>query len=444
MTAGAAPIRRPVPGPVFDALARGAGGATATRYLREAEYGKHLLLVRRAVDDAEEEKHPLAKRARAAYELLMRAEEADPEAVARLLRHPTVGVWARRTVLALGGHRDEVPRVAAVSALAASAAARSGIEARLRVPLYGPTAPLPGLGRALLRPGADGEEAVFESGADGAELSLGPVRVRVPDDPHEDTGDWHALRRMSAEHRGRRLELLLDDQEADRMPGGEVAKARLDAAQVEHWRAVLRQAWAILVDHHWTIAEEVPETVFTMTPLDSSDGVYGSATAKHAYGNLGLSRPPDPVSLALTFAHEVQHAKLTALLDMVDLAVPDGGRLFYAPWRLDARPMSGLIQGLYAHLGVAGFWRRQRLVSTGEQAALAQTEFAHWRRSAVDAGRTVLSSRMLTPAGERFLSATQATLLRWQDERAPAAAREEAEAAAREHRTQWRMHNPGL
>ncbi|KOX19690.1 hypothetical protein ADL05_05920 [Nocardiopsis sp. NRRL B-16309] len=425
-------------------MARGAGGATAARYLREAEYGKHLLLVRQVVDHARAREHPLAERAGAAYELLMRAEEAAPDAVARLLRHPTVGVWARRTVLALGGHRDEEPRVAAMSALAASAAARSGIAARLRVPLYGPTAPLPGLGRALLRPGADGEEAVFESGADGAGLSLGRTAVRVPDDPHEDAEGWHALRRMAAEHRGRRLELLLDDQEADRMPGARVAESRLEGERVEHWRAVLRRAWALLVDHHWTIAEETPETVFTMTPITTSSGAYCSATAKHCFGNLGLSTPLDPVSLALTFAHEVQHAKLTALLDVVDLSLPDDGPRFYAPWRLDARPMSGLIQGVYAHLGVAGFWRRQRHVSTGEAAALAQTEFAHWGRSSVDAGRTVLASRMLTPAGERFLSATQATLLGWQDEPVPAAALERAEAAARRHRARWREHNPGL
>jgi hypothetical protein len=51
---------------------------------------------------------------------------------------------------------------------------------------------------------------------------------------------------------------------------------------------------------------------------------------------------------------------------------------------------------------------------------------------------------MLTPAGERFLTATQSTLLAWQDEPVPDAARDGAEAAAREHRARWREHNPGL
>ncbi|GAB2503787.1 aKG-HExxH-type peptide beta-hydroxylase [Nocardiopsis aegyptia] len=444
MTAAVVPIRRPVPGPVFDALARGGGGARAARYLREAEYGKHLLLVRQVVDAAIAREHPLAERARAAYDLLMRAEEAAPAAVARVLSHPTVGAWARRTALSLEGHRTDPPRVAAMSALAAATAVRSGTEARVSVPLYGPTAPLPGLGRALLRPGGAEEEAVLEADAHTAELSLGRVRVRIPDDPHEDTGDWHALRRLSAEHRGRRLDLLLDDQDADRLSGGAVRESRLAADQVTRLRDLLRQAWAILVEHHWTIAGEVGETVRTLTPMRADPGARVSATARHCFGNLGLSEPSDPLWLALTFAHEVQHTKMVALADLVPLTVPDDGRLFYAPWRPDARPMSGLIQGVYAHLGVAGFWRRRRLLAAGREQDRAQTEFAYWRRAAAGGGREVLASGALTPAGERFMAATLATLRSWQTDPVPAPVTEATEAAARAHLARWREDNPGV
>ncbi|RKS08217.1 HEXXH motif-containing protein [Nocardiopsis sp. Huas11] len=443
MSAVAVPPRRPVPGPVFDALARGGGGAAATRYLREAEYGKHLLLVRRVVDAAMAHGHPQAARARAAYELLALAQERAPGAVARVLRHPTVGAWARRTVLSLGGHRDDPPRVAAMSALAAAAAVRSGTRARVSVPLFGPTAPLPGLGRALLRSGGPGREAVLEADAHGAELSLGDVRVRVPDDPHEDTDDWHALRRMSAEHRGRRLDLLLDDQDADRLSGADLEEARLSGRRIARWRAVLEQAWAILVEHHWTVAEEVREVCLTLTPMRAGTREHVSATATRCFGGIGLSDPPDPVWLALTFAHEVQHIKMAALVDLVALTAPDDGRLFYAPWRMDARPMSGLIQGVYAHVGVAGFWRRQRLVATGREARTAHAEFAYWRRAAVGGGRSVLGSRALTPAGERFMAATQKTLLDWQGDPVPASVARATEAAAREHRARWLAANPG-
>src|SRR5581483_603165 len=60
---------------------------------------------------------------------------------------------------------------------------------------------------------------------------------------------------------------------------------------------------------------------------------------------------------AVTLAHELQHLKLGALLDIVTLALPDDGRRYYAPWRDDPRPLGGLLQGAYAYFGVSGFWR---------------------------------------------------------------------------------------
>ncbi|MEU2972488.1 hypothetical protein [Nocardiopsis alba] len=65
----------PVPDPLFDALARGGGGHEAIAHLRAAQYGKHLLLLRRVVDATLEGRHPEAARVREAYELLARAQE---------------------------------------------------------------------------------------------------------------------------------------------------------------------------------------------------------------------------------------------------------------------------------------------------------------------------------------------------------------------------------
>lgn len=45
---------------------------------------------------------------------------------------------------------------------------------------------------------------------------------------------------------------------------------------------------------------------------------------------------------------------------MVTLTVPDDGQRFYAPWRDDARPVSGLLQGAYAYLGLSRFWRQRQ------------------------------------------------------------------------------------
>ncbi|QUX24936.1 MULTISPECIES: HEXXH motif domain-containing protein [Nocardiopsis] len=427
-----------VPDEVFDALAEGGGGPSATAHLRAAQYGKHLLLVRRVLDAAREARHPDAGRAEEAWWALIAAQEAAPEAVAATLRHPTVGVWARRTVLALEGHRREDPRVAVLASLAAAAALRAGTALRIEVPLDGPTAPLVSLGRAVV--GGKGG-AIAEVAGGRAVLSTRGGEVAVPDDPHRDGPGWQALRRMEAEHAGHRLALLLDDQEPDRMPGADLVPGRLSAREAEHWRATLREAWEILVEHHWTIARETADTVFTLTPTRARGGAHTSATARHAYGNLGLSTPPNPVALALTFAHEVQHAKLTALWDLAPLTLPDDGSRYYAPWRPDPRPAAGLFQGVYAHLGVAGFWRRHRHTVTGAEQERAHAQFAHWRRSTLDAARVLAGSGRLTPAGERFLPATTRTLLAWQDEPVPASAAEAADRAAREHLAHWTERN---
>lgn len=54
-------------------------------------------------------------------------------------------------------------------------------------------------------------------------------------------------------------------------------------------------------------------------------------------------------------AHEVQHVKLGALLDLVELIKPDDGSRCYVPWRLDPQPTDGLLQGDSAYLDVSGF-----------------------------------------------------------------------------------------
>ncbi|MDE3723342.1 HEXXH motif domain-containing protein [Nocardiopsis sp. N85] len=427
-----------VPDEVFDALAVGGGGTKATAHLRAAQYGKHLLLVRRVLDAAREAGHPDTGHAEEAWWALIAAQETDPAAVAVTLRHPTVGVWARRTVLALEGRRRDDPRVSVLASLAAAAALRAGTTLRIEVPPDGPTAPLVSLGRAVV----GGETGAVAEVADGrAVLATRDREVAVPADPHRDGPGWQALRRMEAEHAGYRLALLLDDQDPDRMPGADIVARRLTGPEVDHWRAVLWKAWEILVEDHWTIAEETVDTVLTLTPTRTADGAHTSATARHAFGNLGLSTPPEPVALALTFAHEVQHAKMTALWDLVPLTLPDDGSRYYAPWRPDPRPAAGLFQGVYAHLGVAGFWRRHRHTAAGARSERAHADFAHWRRSTLDAARVLAGSGRLTPEGERFLTATNRTLEAWQDEPVPTAAAKAADRAAREHLARWLERN---
>jgi uncharacterized protein len=98
--------------------------------------------------------------------------------------------------------------------------------------------------------------------------------------------------------------------------------------------------------------------------------------------------------------HEFQHSKLSALLDLVPLTDPaDDGR-YFAPWRVDPRPLPGLVQGVYAFAGVADTWRALRAVDG--PGGLAEREFAAARLQ-VDRGLSAVErSGGLTPEGQEL------------------------------------------
>jgi uncharacterized protein len=165
-------------------------------------------------------------------------------------------------------------------------------------------------------------------------------------------------------------------------------------------------------------------------------------TSHENFGAVGMSLPSDALTAAVTLAHEVQHAKLTALLDQVTMTRHDDGRRFYAPWRSDPRPVSGLLQGAYAYLGVSGFWRRQRHVETGNRAILAHAEFARWCKAAEGVARTLRESGALTREGNTFVAGMLTTLQSWNAESVPLQALEIAKRNAAEHVRHWQLRNP--
>ncbi|GAA1545665.1 HEXXH motif domain-containing protein [Actinomadura kijaniata] len=425
---------RTVPDEILRALAAGSGGNAALELLNAVQHGKHLLLVRHI--------RALAPRTATGYDLLKEVQKNDREAADRVLRYPTVGVWAWRTARALEDGRSDDPRADGMALLAAAAAVRARFPAEIGVPVRDGAVTLPSLGRALL-PGAT--TARVRSGPHGAAVTGGDASVAVPADPHRDAPGWQALRRLTAESGGRRLDLLLDDHDPYRMPGTARLGDRLPEAEVERWRATLRGAWELLVPRHWTICAETAAVLRTLSPLPAPEGGgQSSATAQHAFGGIGLSEPPHRHFFAVTFAHEVQHTKLTALLDAVPLTAPDDGARYRAPWRDDPRPVAGLLQGAYAHLGIAGFWRRQRHHESGDMATYAHTCFARWRDAALWVCRTLAASGGLTPHGRVFVAGMTRTLEDWAAEPVPPAALAAARAAEARRLADWRERNGPL
>ncbi|MGW7483859.1 HEXXH motif domain-containing protein [Nonomuraea muscovyensis] len=422
-----------LPGEAFSALARGGGGAAAVRHLRAAERSRHLLLILGVVDTARQAGHPHAGVAAGAYDALAALERRAPTAVDRLIRHPAVGAWAGHTVSALLGRQDGAHDPAGLGAVAAAAAVVAGVPYEGDVPVTDGRVVLPSLG-ALAVPAPDG---LVRLRTDGHGRVAAAGREAAAGEGLESAG-WQGLHRLTAEAGGQRLSVLLDDLDPYRWPARTATPVRMADGERRALAGHLRDAWRVLVTGHWTIAQEAAAVVAVLTPILGPEHGQNSASSADLFGTVALSRPPDGLWLAGTLAHEIQHAKLSALLSVTELVLPDDGRRFYAPWREDPRPAHGLLQGAYAYLGVTGFWRRQRsLLPPGDDRFRAEVEFARWRESAHHVTGTLAASGRLTQAGETFVAAMRGTLEPWLKEPASRAATAAARHQSELHRRRW-------
>jgi HEXXH motif-containing protein len=438
------PVHRIAPG-ALAALAEGVGDGDAIRSLVAAQRSKHFLLVRQVVASARAAGHEQAPQAGRAYDLLASVQDEDAAAVDAVLGHPPAAAWASSTIRRLdqaGASAGAAP--AQLAALAAAAAIRAGISWSGDVPLPGDTVMLPSLGQVTV-PSGDPDWARITTGGGGAEVTARGQTVRVLAPLTADQPGWQGLRSLSATAGGRTLRMLVEDLDPYRAPDAANAGPRLSVAELDEWQSVLDGAWDSLVGHHSRVADQAVLVVKVFTPLSRPGQGQVSATSRLTFGSIALSAPPDACALAVTLAHEIQHAKLSALLDLVPMTLPDDGTRYYAPWRDDPRPASGLLQGAYAFLAVAAFWREQRRFEPAQKACLASAEFARWRTAVETVVRTLTLSGRLTAPGQLFVAGLARALAALAADQVPADAAALAERAAREHRDRWsRRHGAAV
>ncbi|GAA5060860.1 HEXXH motif-containing protein [Thermocatellispora tengchongensis] len=462
------PPRHALPAPLLTALSHGGGGAEAASHLAAAEHSKHLLLLAGALHaSGGGAGTPPAE----ALRVLAEAERADREAVREVITYPATGAWAAATIMRGRGAPDAV-RAGFPACVAAAAALRTGTRATLLLPAArGPTAApgtlatvrLPSLGRAVF--GVPCETVLFRSGPGGGELIADGLRLPIaPDAGPAGAGParWEAIRRMDLAPDTAGFPVALDDVGGYALPGAPAPAGRLGAAAARHWEERLRAGWRLLTREHPGPAAEIRSILKAVVPLTGpgerppggsvpGSGAAGerwpagaSATARAAFGAMGLSPPGDAVATAVALVHEAQHAKLAALMDLYELTVPggDGGPLLYAPWRIDPRPPAAVLHGCYAHLGVAAFWRVHRHTEPDPGASLrAHAEYAHWREATRRAARTLLAGDRLTPMGRRFATGILRAAEAMSADPVPAPAAALARAAAARHRARWLHRN---
>ena len=412
-------VHHRMPLDMFRALARGNGGADAIRELAAAQYSKHLILLRGVREAA----RPDDRFALRGYELLAEAQRHNSDATEIVVRHPSVGAWALRTLR--GDQSVPGAKPGGLAAVAAAAAIRAGLSAEIEVQVTDGAVILPSLGAAA----ANGHTAVIQTSP--AEVRSQCLRVTVGDD----APGWQGLRRVRAGS----LDLFIDDLDPFRMPTAADLAPRLTAAEIAEWSNLLYDACSLF---DADAIGEIAATVRVIVPCATPPGALVSSSASENFGAVAMSRQPDPYTCAATLVHEVQHLKLSALLDLVPLTMPDDGRRYYAPWRADPRPVSGLLQGAYAFMGVAGFWRRQRYITAiAEVRGRADAEFARWRAGAAQVVRTLRSSGRLTPAGRDFVREMAVVLDAWEREPVPDEALAQARRQADAHLARWQADN---
>ena len=427
----------------FAALARGGGDQDAIGRLVAAQRSKHLILLGKVAALARRGEHSDDALGAAGWQLLAQVQQRDPAAAAEVTGYPSVGAWALHVIRSSDALAADIAsadtassasvalpgvRPSGLAAIAAAAAIRAGLDAEIEVPVLGAGVLLPSLGTAE----ASGATAVVA--AKEGEVRSGNRRVQVrPGAP-----GWRELRRATAGP----LSVLVDDLDPFRMPtpdGGPTG--RLTPPQLTELRDTLRAAWPVLSPASAAQIAAIVRVIVPFQPPESGNFSI-SVSSPQVFGTVAMSRQPDKYLCAETLVHETQHLKLCALLDLVELARPDDGQLYYAPWRPDPRPISGLLQGAYAFLGVSGFWREQRHTAPEpEVRRQAHAGFARWREGAATAAATLLRSGQLTGAGETFVQTMAEVLDEWRREPVPGDALDVARRKSDRHLARWQASN---
>ncbi|MFI9611251.1 HEXXH motif domain-containing protein [Streptomyces sp. NPDC052023] len=433
------------------ALSHGDGDGALVTELLGAERSRRLLLLR-ALDNAlSRDDDPRVSYARA-WALLERAQQRAPEAFEEVLMSPNTGMWVSLAVRRMRGRvYEEAPRWVAVghlAALAAAAGTRAGLDFSITVPVRRGLVPLPTLGCAVL-PDTEQWDTAEVTGSAGRLRVTGARGAVVEVAPGWDRRGpgWLPVRRLTLGSGPDAKSLVLEELDPYRTFPAPSEPRPLSTAEAAAWESMLDEAWTILLRDDPVSAAAMRHGLMSVAPTPTRERFRPhSSTAGDAFGGITASRPDDVPQLAATLVHEFQHTKLGGLMHLGPLTEqapdpPTPAWLCYAPWRDDPRPLGGLLQGIYAFLGVTRFWRAHRHSADPAYAPLAHFEFAMWRTQVWSVLGEVRGHEQLTPLGRRVLDGLSERCAEWMGDEVPAAELRLAHEVAGDHLTRWRAHH---
>ncbi|WP_261561450.1 HEXXH motif domain-containing protein [Frankia tisae] len=420
------------------------------------QLSKRLLVLRAFLDDAAHLKPDAVAKSGldASFKVLVAAQRIAADEVGELLLSPGFGLWAMHCLRRLHGTVTSPTPIeddlAGLGTLAVVAALRTGLDAEVTLLISGSELVLPTLGRyrgeltGWARARTAGRMLTIRSAdpADGRPVRIDWQRPAQPgrSGPGGADAGWEPVPVLGSEADGGRIDLRLDFHDPARRWLDLPMTAEVEPDAVELWQQRIDEGWRILRRHDPPAAEALAAGLTTIFPLRvTSEATELSASAGEAFGAVAMTLPKDGLSCAAALIHEFQHNKLSALLDLVTLFESVEGRLFYAPWRADPRPLPGLLQGAYAYLGLVDFWNFQRRVLS--EPDYAHFEFARWREEVWRVLVTIRLSGALTPLGLRFIDGMRTVIGRHRQAAVPAEPRRLARQISLDTWTTWRLCN---
>ncbi len=393
-----APRRDPVLDRILDQIGSGYGDAQTMELLASAQQALvRALLVKLATGADADGETGKARLFTQAWALLARLDSEHPAAVRAVLTHPYVRPWLV-TCLDPTTRRPADP--AYLGCLAAAAAVRAGVSVDVEVPIRDGAVFLPGLGRFGIEPHV-GDTAVVSVSSRGFTVDGGRTR----------SGVWQPVRRLDLPG----LTLALDDTDPYRDCHEWPVASRLPPVLAGAWERSIVDAWR-------RIGREVPghipafqAALRVLVPLvaDPAGGQRSSA-ARHAFGGVGVALPAGDDQLAILLLHEVQHIKLGAVLDICTLVDPTSRVRLEVPWRPDPRPVELVLQGIYAHLGIADAWRARRDIP-GDDRHVAGAHYRRYRDWVRGAAEALAGTGALTSYGRMFVDRIRKVVNDWPD-----------------------------
>jgi HEXXH motif-containing protein len=391
---------------LIDDLGSGCASVRSVRQLQSGQLAKRILMLKMLMAGVDEccPKQGIRSGFTQAHAVLANLQASHPGPIRQLFEYPGLGAWLGHCLrrLARAADMDE-PLWADLGYLgwtAAVAMAKVGLPGRLPVVIRAGRVMLPGTGLVQVAPSTEsglGEFCVRGTGV--FEIRFAETAIAVSMHQSDRNPAWLPVRRITIPG-APPAEISIDDLD----PFLNAEHSQVNPRHVS-WQSLFDSASDLLHEMFQDRREPIVAWLRAVQPSTRIRPWHtASSTSPECFGSLEASGPHNATELTRILIHEFQHAVLGGLTDYVTLTVPDSGQVFYAPWIDAMRSAESLLQGAYAHFGVAAFWRKYRdLLTTQSLRRSAEVQYSKLQVQVTQSLEQLHASGLLTAEGDRFI-----------------------------------------